>query len=400
MTAQLTLGELLIDIQAGRSFQTAEVPARPDEFGVLKVSAVTWSDFAPHEAKALKVQYEPEPHHRVRKDDLLISRANTKEFVGAVVLVDRDYPLRLLSDKTLRLVVDESRVAKEYLLFALRSPKARRHIEHFATGTSESMRNIGQGVIATIPIDLPSLPEQRIVAERLRVLFAEADAARKASLDQADDIARLRLCVLAEVFAAVAGAPTKVLGDHAPTTSGSTPARGVKEYWSPADIPWIKTGEVAFAPITQTEEAISAKALKECSLNLLPPETVLVAMYGQGKTRGQSAVLKVPATTNQACFAILPNDTWHPDYLFHWLMASYFDLRALSEGRGGNQANLNGGLLNALEIPAPSREQQVAIARRAHDALREVEALAAANTAQREELDRLPQRLLAQAFAH
>lgn len=400
MNAQLTLGDVLLDIQAGKSFQTAETPARPDELGVLKVSAVTWSDFAPSEAKALREDYEPDASHRVRKGDLLISRANTKEFVGAVVLVDQDYPFRLLSDKTLRLVVDESRVDKEYLLFALRSPKARRHIEHFATGTSDSMRNIGQGVIATVPIDLPSLPEQRVVAERMGLVFAEVDTARKAILNQAQDVARLRHRVLAEVFSSLDDAPTKQLGAHAPTTSGSTPPRGVKDYWSPAEIPWVKTGEVAFSPITHTEESISAKALKECSLTLLPPETVLVAMYGQGKTRGQSAVLKVPATTNQACFAILPNATWDPEFLFHWLMASYHDLRSLSEGRGGNQANLNGGLLNALEVPAPSREQQVAIARRAKDALHEVDALAAANAAQQDELDRLPQRLLAQAFAH
>jgi len=108
--------------------------------------------------------------------------------------------------------------------------------------------------------------------------------------------------------------PRKVLGDHTPTTSGSTPSRSDKRYWEPAEVPWVKTGEVAFAPITRTEEAISKVALAECSLTLLPPKTVLVAMYGQGKTRGQSAILEMAATTNQACFAILPNDTWEPEF--------------------------------------------------------------------------------------
>ena len=111
MSDQPTLGDVLLDIQAGKSFQTAEVLARPDELGVLKVSAVTWFDFQPDEAKALKGEYEPDVNHRVRKGDLLISRANTKEFVGAVVLVERDYQFRLLSDKTLRLVVDENRAS-------------------------------------------------------------------------------------------------------------------------------------------------------------------------------------------------------------------------------------------------------------------------------------------------
>jgi type I restriction enzyme S subunit len=200
MSDQLTLGDVLLDIQAGKSFQTAEVLARPDELGVLKVSAVTWSDFQPDEAKALSGEYVPDASHRVRKGDLLISRANTKEFVGAVVLVDRNYPLRLLSDKTLRLAIDEDRASKEYLLFALRAPKARRHIEHYATGTSDSMRNISQGVIASVPIDLPPLPDQRRIATRLKAQLAEVEAARKAAREQLREIEALPAKLLAQAF--------------------------------------------------------------------------------------------------------------------------------------------------------------------------------------------------------
>jgi type I restriction enzyme S subunit len=200
MSDQLTLGDVLLDIQAGKSFQTAEVLARPDELGVLKVSAVTWSDFQPDEAKALNGEYVPDVNHRVRRGDLLISRANTKEFVGAVVLVDRDYPFRLLSDKTLRLVIDEDRASKEYLLFALRAPKARRHIEHYATGTSDSMRNIAQGVITSVPIDLPPLPGQRRIASRLKAQLAEVEAARQAARSQLREIDGLPGKLLAQVF--------------------------------------------------------------------------------------------------------------------------------------------------------------------------------------------------------
>jgi type I restriction enzyme S subunit len=160
----------------------------------------------------------------------------------------------------------------------------------------------------------------------------------------------------------------------------------------------VKTGEVAFAPVIQTEEAISKLALAECRLSLLPPKTVLVAMYGQGKTRGQSAVLEVAATTNQACFAILPNDTWEPEFLYYWLVASYQDLRDLSEDRGGNQANLNGALIKALEVPAPDRTKQLEIVRFVKATLHEVDALVASSKTTMDELELLPQRLLAKAF--
>lgn len=128
------------------------------------------------------------------------------------------------------------------------------------------------------------------------------------------------------------------------------------------------------------------------------PKTILVAMYGQGKTRGQSAILEIPATTNQACFAILPNDTWAPDFLYLWLKSSYQDLRDLSADRGGNQAALNGALMNALEVPAPSKTEQQHIVARIQAAMAEIDAMEDASKAALEDINRLPSRVLAQAF--
>lgn len=194
------LGDVIRDIQAGKSFQTSEILAQPSEFGVLKVSAVSWSNFRPEQAKSLNSDYQPEQHHRVCAGDFIISRANTKELVGAVVLVDRDYPSRLLSDKTLRLVINEEQASKEYLLHALRTPMARKHIEHFATGTSDSMRNISQGVITSIPIMLPHLPEQLRIAAKLREQLAEIEAMENSSKAVLEDIDRLPNRILAQAF--------------------------------------------------------------------------------------------------------------------------------------------------------------------------------------------------------
>lgn len=200
MSKSGTLGDVLLSIQAGKSFQTAEVLAGPEELGVLKVSAVTWSKFRADEAKALQESYEPAESHRVKSQDFLISRANTKEFVGAVVIVDRDYPFRLLSDKTLRLVLDEKLVNKEFLLFALRSASARKHIEHYATGTSDSMRNISQGVITSIPLYLPEIDEQVRIASNMKVQLAQVEMARQAALLQLQEIHALPAKILAQVF--------------------------------------------------------------------------------------------------------------------------------------------------------------------------------------------------------
>lgn len=172
------------------------------------------------------------------------------------------------------------------------------------------------------------------------------------------------------------------IADVAATASGTTPSRSRVDYWHPAEIPWVKTGEIAFLPIRKTEESVSRTALDECSLLLLPPGTVLVAMYGQGKTRGQSAVLEISATTNQACFAVLPNEAFVPEYLQYWFRYSYSMLRGASEGRGGNQANLNGDMLRHLHVPWVEKAEQRKIVSRIKAQFAECETARTAATAQ------------------
>jgi type I restriction enzyme S subunit len=268
-----------------------------------------------------------------------------------------------------------------------------------ANKTGSRMPRADMDALLSLRITVPATKEtQRQIAARLKAQLAEVDKARQAADLQLRDVEHLSNRIFKEIWAELDSVLKKPLGDYAETTSGSTPARGNKQYWQPAEVAWVKTAEVVFAPITTTEEAISQKALAECSLTLLPPKTVLIAMYGQGKTRGQSAILEIPATTNQACFAILPNETWEPDFLFHWLKSSYQNLRALSEGRGGNQANLNGGLLKTLKIPAPDKPIQKEIVNRIENASAEIEIMKAASKTALNDITLLPRKILAQAF--
>lgn len=288
-------------------------------------------------------------------------------------------------------------VAPEWIHYFLRRNETLSAAMKTFTGAVGQQR-VPAAFLEELDIPLPHIDAQRQIAARLKAQLAEVEKARQAAQAQLRDIRLLRSRMLKEFFSELDAVPTKKLGDFARTTSGSTPSRGDKRYWKPVEIAWVKTGEVAFTPITATEEGISKVALAECSLSLLPPKTILIAMYGQGKTRGQSAVLEIPATTNQACFAILPNETWEPDFLHLWLKSSYQDLRDLSENRGGNQANLNGALLSALEIPAPDRNQQQQIVARIQSAMTEIDAIENSSKASLEDINRLPGRVLAQAF--
>jgi type I restriction enzyme S subunit len=123
-------------------------------------------------------------------------------------------------------------------------------------------------------------------------------------------------------------------------------------YWKGGTVPWVKTGEIASGLITDTEERITNMAVTDLGLRRFPVGTVLLAMYGEGVTRGRVAMLETPACINQACAALIARKgRIDQSYLFHVLRSQYEELRAL--GQGSNQTNLSGGLIAIHRIPLP-----------------------------------------------
>jgi type I restriction enzyme S subunit len=198
---RVPLSKLLKGIETGKSLKTSELRAKENEFGVLKVSAVSWNKFQPNEAKSLSYNYLPPEKHRIKRGDFIISRANTMELVGAVVLVDKDYPFRLLSDKTLRLKVDKEQVMPEYLLHILKLSEARSHIETNASGTSNSMRNISQQSINSIPIPLAKKNLQKTIADMFNEANEQFERIEKAIHFMKDDLEILPKKLLDAAFA-------------------------------------------------------------------------------------------------------------------------------------------------------------------------------------------------------
>ena len=144
----------------------------------------------------------------------------------------------------------------------------------------------------------------------------------------------------------------KSIGDHFSVVSGGTPSRRVSEFWVNGAIPWVKTTEIDYGVIQETEEYITQAGLERSAAKLLPPGTLLLAMYGQGVTRGKVAILGVKAACNQACAALSPNDTVvDTRYLFHFLSFRYKPIRQLAHG--GQQQNLNLEIVRNLRVAFP-----------------------------------------------
>jgi len=265
------------------------------------------------------------------------------------------------------------------------------------------LAHVTKGEVQDLKIPLPPIAEQKRIAAQLTEQLAIVERARAAAAQRLADAEALPNAYLRNVFdqPTVKNAEQKKLRDFAQTRSGATPSRGEQRYFG-GDIPWVKTGELKDGLIgdeSPVDEYVTNDALAECSLPLLPPDTLLIAMYGQGQTRGRTGLLTVEATTNQACFAILPKpDVFDSRYLQFWFRANYDKLRAMTDARGGNQPNLNGVILRELEIPIPAVDVQRKIAEDATQRIKKSSQLIQSLRTERDGIAALPSALLRSAF--
>ncbi|WP_124198771.1 restriction endonuclease subunit S [Pseudomonas aeruginosa] len=171
--------DLLQESEAGWSPKCDAEPRRQGEWGVLKVSAVTWGSFRPNENKRLPPSLDPRPECEVKSGDFLLSRANTAELVARSVIVENDAPDRLLlSDKIVRLVFIDPEL-KVWANLVNNSQFARAYYRSQATGTSDSMRNVSRQVIHELPIPLPPKCVQYEIIEKLVQLGGLCDSLEK-----------------------------------------------------------------------------------------------------------------------------------------------------------------------------------------------------------------------------
>ena len=151
------------------------------------------------------------------------------------------------------------------------------------------------------------------------------------------------------------------IGDIAEIITGGTPNTERQEYWEPKEIPWLSSGEIHKKRITFTNDKISGLGFEHSSARLVKPNSLLIALAGQGKTRGTVAITRISLTTNQSIAAIYFKNTIVPDFALANLEGRYNEIRMRSSGDGA-RGGLNKQLVSEIEIPYPFISEQKKIA--------------------------------------
>lgn len=332
---------------------------------------------------------------------------------GALILSNsmsfgRPYILRIsgcIHDGWLSISNYEELFDINYLYFALLSSDW--YFEKVAVGTA--VRNLNSERVAGLPIILPPLTEQKRMVEQIEILLEKLDRAKDLVQECLDDLEGRRITIFEEAFCGdltrkwrktnqtnnnileqvqqyykdnnkVIKAIQKCqkssakfekvknsawiscnIGAIAEVSNGSTPSRAIDEYWN-GNIPWISSGEVKNNHIWETKEKITEKGFANSSVKLLPVGTVLIAMIGEGKTRGQSAILDIDAATNQNIAAIqVPHGLVSSEFIWYWLQYQY--KRNRQQGAGTGPQALNGQRVRELDFILPPQEEQNEIVR-------------------------------------
>lgn len=249
------------------------------------------------------------------------------------------------------LTPNRAKVSPEYIFWLLKG----KNEELNSKGTGSTFKAIGRNILEETLVPDISLEKQiecSIILENVyRVILS-----RKQQLQKLDELVKARFV---ELFGGIHDSkmyPYKLVNDLTDVISGGTPSRDVNEYWEGGTIPWVKTTELQNNYVTEVEEYITEEGLNNSSAKIVPAGTVLIAMYGQGKTRGMTAYLGIEACTNQACACILPSDKINQTFLWQFFVLSYDNLR--DRAKGGNQPNLNGNIIKNYPVLYPPIELQ------------------------------------------
>ncbi|MCP3995322.1 MAG: hypothetical protein GY722_09685 [bacterium] len=292
--------------------------------------------------------------------DLIFTQRGT---LGQVALVPENgtSDRYVVSQSQMKLTVDEAKAAAPYLYYYFSSREALARILNLTS--SSGVPHINLTTLRNFKVPVPPLHTQKVIASVLSAYdgLIENNRRRIQLLDQAARLLYKEWFVHLrfpghEHVSVVNGVPEGwsegMVSDFYSTSSGGTPSRKIPDYYT-GTIPWVKTRELTGNFILSTEERITRDAINRSSAKLFPRHSVLIAMYGA--TIGQSAILAMPATTNQACCAVISKEPG-TSHVHASLFFSHHKPELLALGQGAAQKNISQKTIKSFRMVLPKKQ--------------------------------------------
>lgn len=309
----------------------------------------------------LKNFHEANKKSQLHKWDILIARHGNS---GNAALYDSDAEANCSNIVIIR--PNLKLVDPKFMVENINSASVQKQVRRLKHGSMQVVLNTKS--IGNLDVGIPSLPEQRKIAEFLSTIniviekqteIVSAWEERKKGVMQ--KLFRQEVRFKTDDGREFPAWKEKQIDDIATCFAGATPSTRIPKYWEDGTIRWMNSGEVNNRQIYDTEKRISQLGFDACSTKMVKSNTVVMALAGQGKTRGMVGITRVPLCTNQALCAIETNNDICDDYLYQYLQTQYHNLRRISSGNGTN-SRLNLKLVGGYVVPIPCRAEQQKIA--------------------------------------
>ncbi len=316
-------------------------------------------------------QLEPElQRYLLRRGDVLISMTGN---IGETCQVrESDLPA-LLNQRVGRFAINGSElISSEFLLFASKTDEFRGRVSGNAYGAVQ--QNVSGKGIEAVEFSVPPLPEQQKIAAVLGVV--------QRAIEQQERLlqlsAELKKTLLHQLFTqGLRGEPQKKteigpvpeswelvpLGSLAKIGNGSTPKRDNEAYWQEGTIPWLNSAKIHERFITEADQFVTELAVNECHLPRVKPGSLLIAITGQGKTLGNSALVSFETCINQhLAYALFTSSNVVPEFVLWFMETRYEHLRSVSQAGGSTKGALTCRYLKTYPVPVPSLDEQREVA--------------------------------------
>jgi len=271
----------------------------------------------------------------------------------------------ILSQRTIAFDVKEDIITENFLATLLRSPAVFNTLTSLSSGGTA--KGVSQKSLAGVDIQIPvELREQELLA----TYFANLDNLITLHQRKYNKLLNVKKSMLEKMFPKNGSNIPEIrfkgftdpweqrkVSEVSEIVAGGTPSTSVSEYWEPKEVPWLSSGEVHKKYITYTDDMISKNGLANSSAKIIKKNSVLIALAGQGKTRGTVAINRISLSTNQSIAAMSFNDDIVPEFVFSNLENRYDEIRAMSSG-DGSRGGLNKQLVGDITIPYTIKEEQ------------------------------------------